>query len=376
MKISGSVVLLNGAYGGMGRDFAGELLKRGAAKFYVAARDTTSLREMLASDDPRLVSLPLDVTDPDQVAAAAGVPTDVTLLVNNAGYAAFEGAIAATEVEDARREMEVKYFGTLAMTRAFTPILANNGGGAALTTLGLVAGNVPAAAINGLILGGLYALAWKVAPIHLPADDWKVWALGFVAVEFAYYWFHRASHRIRWLWATHAVHHSAEQMTLLSSLRLGWTNLLSAGWIFYLPLILVGFDPRLVVVLLAFNLRYQFFLHTEARISLGSLEWLLNSPSHHHCVHHGRNDAYLDRNYGGVLIVFDRLFGTFRAEREEDPVEFGLKDRPPVTNPFKLVWREWSDVFGAMRTAGNVRGAIGVAISPPGSHVGKPDTPL
>ena len=236
----------------------------------------------------------------------------------------------------------------------------------ALTTLGLVAGNVPAAALNAVVLGAIYSLAWKATPIHLPLNDWKTWVAGFVAVEFAYYWFHRASHRVRWLWASHAVHHSAEQMTLLSSLRLGWTNLLSAGWLFYVPLILAGFDPKLVVLLLVLDLRYQFFLHTEAKISLGPLEWLLNSPSHHR-VHHGRNDAYLDCNYGGVLIVFDRLFGTFRAERAEEPVEYGLKGRTADSNPFKLVWREWADLFAAMRMAGGPRGAIRVALSPPGT---------
>ena len=235
----------------------------------------------------------------------------------------------------------------------------------ALTTLGLVVGNIPAAALNAVVLGTVYGLAWKITPVHLPLDDWKTWAAGFVAVEFAYYWFHRASHRVRWMWASHAVHHSAEQMTLLSSLRLGWTNLLSAGWLFYVPLILIGFDPKLVVLLLVLNLRYQFFLHTEARIPLGPLEWVLNSPSHHR-VHHGRNEAYLDCNYGGVLILFDRLFGTFRPEREDEPVEYGLKGRTADPNPIKLVWREWADVFTAMSKAGSIRGALRTALSPPG----------
>lgn len=238
----------------------------------------------------------------------------------------------------------------------------------ALTTLGLVVGNIPAAALNAAVLGTVYAFAWKLAPVHLPLGDWKTWAAGFVAVEFAYYWFHRASHRVRWLWASHAVHHSAEQMTLLSSLRLGWTNLLSAGWLFYVPLILIGFDPKLVVLVLVLNLRYQFFLHTEARISLGPLEWLLNSPSHHR-VHHGRNEAYLDCNYGGVLILFDRLFGTFRPEREDEPVEYGLKGRTADPNPIKLVWNEWADVFTAMRKADSIRGALRVALSRPGEPV-------
>lgn len=236
----------------------------------------------------------------------------------------------------------------------------------AMTTLGLVLGNIPAAVLNAFALGAVYGLAWKVALIHLPLDDWRVWIAGFFAVEFAYYWFHRASHRVRWMWATHAVHHSAEEMTLLSSLRLGWTNLLSAGFIFYVPLVLAGFDPRLVILFLVIDLRYQFFLHTEARISLGPLEYLLNSPSHHR-VHHGRNDIYLDRNYGGILIVFDRWFGTFQAERDDEPVEFGLKGRIADPNPIKLVWREWAEIFATMKQAGSVTAALRVAISPPGA---------
>jgi NAD(P)-dependent dehydrogenase (short-subunit alcohol dehydrogenase family) len=143
MNISGSTVLLTGANGGLGRAFIAELLKRDVAKIYVAARDTASLRDLLSGGDPRLSPLPLDVTDPDQVAAAAGVARDVTLLINNAGYAAFEGAIAAPDLDDARREMEVNYFGPLAMTRAFAPILAQagkgGGGGVVVNMLSMLA---------------------------------------------------------------------------------------------------------------------------------------------------------------------------------------------------------------------------------------------
>ncbi|WP_432787584.1 sterol desaturase family protein [Novosphingobium rhizosphaerae] len=238
--------------------------------------------------------------------------------------------------------------------------------GNALTTLGLAVGNIPTAILNGVVIGAVFDAAWKIAPIHLPLDDWKTWVAGFLAVEFAYYWFHRASHRVRWLWATHAVHHSPGEMTLLSSLRLGWTNLLSAGWVCYVPLVFVGFDPRLVVLLLALDLRYQFFLHTEAKLSLGPLEWLLNTPSHHRA-HHGCNDAYLDCNYGGVVIVFDRLFGTFRAERAEEPVVFGLKGRGLETNPVRLAVREWRDLLQDMKTAQGLRYAVRIALSPPGT---------
>ena len=128
MQIAHSIALVTGANRGIGRTFAEELLKRGAAKVYVAVRDTASLADLLKTGDRRLVPLPLDVTDPDQVAAAASVAADVTLLINNAGYAAFDGAISAPDMQDARLEMEVNYFGPLALTRAFAPVLATSGG--------------------------------------------------------------------------------------------------------------------------------------------------------------------------------------------------------------------------------------------------------
>lgn len=159
MQINGSIALVTGANGGIGRAFVAELLKRGAAKIYVAARDTASLRDLLQGGDRRLVPLPLDVTDPDQVAAAAGVASDVTLLINNAGYAAFEGAIAAPAIDDARREMDVNYFGTLAMTRAFAPSLAASGGGATINMLSMLA-------LVSLPVAGTYA-ASKAAALSL-----------------------------------------------------------------------------------------------------------------------------------------------------------------------------------------------------------------
>jgi short-subunit dehydrogenase len=138
MKLAQSVVLVTGANRGIGRVFVEELLKRGASKIYIAARDTASLKALLKDGDRRLIPLPLDVTDPDQVDAAALVASDVTLLINNAGYAAFEGAISAADTDNARREMEVNYFGTLALTRAFAPVLAKTGGGALINMLSML----------------------------------------------------------------------------------------------------------------------------------------------------------------------------------------------------------------------------------------------
>ncbi|TPG52062.1 SDR family NAD(P)-dependent oxidoreductase [Sphingomonas glacialis] len=147
MDIKGSVALVTGANGGIGSAFVHDLLERGATKVYVAARDQKSLADLLAGGDPRLVPITLDVTDPAQVAQAAIDAPDVTFLINNAGYAAFAGSISAPDMDDARREMDVNYFGTLAMTRAFAPALAASGGGAILNMLSMLAlVSLPAAA--------------------------------------------------------------------------------------------------------------------------------------------------------------------------------------------------------------------------------------
>jgi short-subunit dehydrogenase len=138
MNVSNAVALVTGANRGIGSAFVAELLKRGVKKVYLAARDTTSLRELLKANDPRLVPLPLDVTDPDQVAAAASVAKDVTLLINNAGFAAFEGAISADTLDRARIEMDVNYFGVLDMSRNFAPVLKANGGGAIVNMLSML----------------------------------------------------------------------------------------------------------------------------------------------------------------------------------------------------------------------------------------------
>jgi short-subunit dehydrogenase len=138
MNIKGCVAFVTGAPGGIGQAFVAELLQRGAARIYVAARHPEALAGMLAGD-PRLVAVPLDVTDPEQIAAATAAAPDVTLLINNAGFAAFEGAISATDLTAARREMDVNYFAPLAMTRAFAPMLAAGGGGAVVNMLSMLA---------------------------------------------------------------------------------------------------------------------------------------------------------------------------------------------------------------------------------------------
>jgi sterol desaturase/sphingolipid hydroxylase (fatty acid hydroxylase superfamily) len=166
----------------------------------------------------------------------------------------------------------------------------------------------------------------------------------FLGVEFCYYWFHRASHRVRWLWATHAVHHSATRFNLSAAIRLGWTGQLTGAFIFFLPLAWLGFHPLAIGAMLSVGLLYQFFLHTSLPVSLGPLEWVLNTPNHHR-VHHASNESCLDKNYGNTLIIFDRLFGTFATAPREETMRFGLKGREASVNPFKIALGEWGHLL-------------------------------
>jgi sterol desaturase/sphingolipid hydroxylase (fatty acid hydroxylase superfamily) len=169
---------------------------------------------------------------------------------------------------------------------------------------------------------------------------WLAAILLFVGIDCAYYWFHRIAHEYNAPWAGHVVHHSSEDYNLAVALRQGsFQGLFS--WVFYLPLALLGFPPSWFAATLSFNLLYQFWIHTRAIGKLGPLEWILNTPSHHR-VHHGRNPKYLDRNYAGTLIIWDRMFGTFQAE-EEEPV-YGLTKPLNSWNPLWANLHVWRDL--------------------------------
>jgi sterol desaturase/sphingolipid hydroxylase (fatty acid hydroxylase superfamily) len=237
-------------------------------------------------------------------------------------------------------------------------------GKAALTSVGMGIGNSLSGLMFATLAGAVFVGVARLAPVHWAMTDWRAWLAAFVLIEFVYYWTHRLGHTVRWLWATHAVHHSPEEMTFLSAIRLGWTNLLSGAWLLYLPLILIGFDPRMIFTLLAINLHYQFFLHTEAFGSWGPLEWILNTPSHHR-VHHASNAAYLDRNFGGVLIVFDRAFGTFVAARSDEPIRYGLVHPFASNNPFVIAFGEWRRLAHDLRAARDMRAVLRIALGRP-----------
>jgi sterol desaturase/sphingolipid hydroxylase (fatty acid hydroxylase superfamily) len=173
--------------------------------------------------------------------------------------------------------------------------------------------------------------------------QWWAWLLLFFCDEFSYYWFHRVSHECRLFWASHVVHHSSQRYNLSTALRQTWTgNFMS--FIFWLWLPILGFAPVMILTMKAISLLYQFWIHTELVRSLGPLEAVFNTPSHHR-VHHGSNPRYIDRNHGGTLIIWDKLFGTFEPEDPADPVRYGLTKNIHTYNPMRIAFQEWAGMF-------------------------------
>jgi sterol desaturase/sphingolipid hydroxylase (fatty acid hydroxylase superfamily) len=238
--------------------------------------------------------------------------------------------------------------------RAYGASLADAVGRRAVDALGL--------SIAAPVLAWAHANRVDTISLSTPA----AFALLFVGQEFCYYWYHRAAHRVRWFWATHAVHHSPNELTLAAALRLGWTGKLTGTALFFAPLVWLGFPPLAVVATLAANLLYQFWLHAPWMPRLGPLEWVLNTPTHHK-VHHASNLEYLDRNYGGVLIVFDRMFGTFAQERDGVQLRYGLTTPLLTHNPLRIAFHEWANLGRDLRQAKGWRAKISTLFGPPGA---------
>jgi sterol desaturase/sphingolipid hydroxylase (fatty acid hydroxylase superfamily) len=174
--------------------------------------------------------------------------------------------------------------------------------------------------------------------------QWWAWLLLFVMDDFSYYWFHRANHAVRLLWAGHVNHHSSEYLNFATALRQGVGERIHK-FVFWLWLPLLGFDPAMVLIMISISLFYQFWIHTQAVGRLPRwIEAVFNTPSHHR-VHHGSNVRYLDRNHGGVLIIWDRLFGTFAPEREEEPVIYGLTHNIGSYNPLRVLLHEYQAIW-------------------------------
>ena len=186
--------------------------------------------------------------------------------------------------------------------------------------------------IWGFVLENFALIDMPLAWFDASPRGIALWIIAALAWDFCYYWFHRFSHEISILWAAHAVHHQSEDYNLSTALRQTSTGFVF-GWIFYVPLFVIGFPLEILVTVNAVNLIYQFWVHTQVVRRMGVLDRILVTPSNHR-VHHAQNERYIDKNYGGMLILWDRLFGTFEDEREDEPVIFGVRKPLANWNPF------------------------------------------
>lgn len=242
-----------------------------------------------------------------------------------------------------------------------------------LTSLAMGTGSTVA---GGLVAGTVFAMAVAVYDLRLATIPfvWWAWVLCFFLDDLAYYVFHRSAHRVRWFWASHVNHHTSQHYNLSTALRQTWTGFLALGFIFRLPLMLMGFHPAMVFFCGAVNLIYQFWIHTEVIDRFPRwFEAVMNTPSHHR-VHHATNPRYLDRNYAGVFIIWDRMFGTFSPEVREEPIRYGIVKQ---LGSFNLLWVAFHEWIGIARDVWSApwRHKLGYLWRPPGwSHDGSRET--
>ncbi len=234
-----------------------------------------------------------------------------------------------------------------------------------LNSIGLGVMSQVTGVFGKLLRIGVYTLAFEhVALWRLPADAWWVWLLALVYYDLCYYWLHRAGHRVAVLWAAHAVHHQSEDYNLGTALRQTSSGFL-LGWLFYLPMALAGVPPLVFGVVALVDLLYQYWVHTQQIGRLGWFDRWFCSPSNHR-VHHAVNDRYLDKNYGGILIIWDRLFGTFREEDDIEPIVYGTRAPLRSFNPLWANLQVYADLARDSWRARHWADKLRVWIKPPG----------
>ena len=214
----------------------------------------------------------------------------------------------------------------------------------AFSSIAMGLGNVFLGFLSKIIVfAALYFVYNQFRFFTIPVAWWS-FVLLFFADDFSYYWFHRISHKNRLFWASHVIHHSSQHYNLSTALRQTWSGGFYS-FVFWLWLPLLGFHPEMIILQMAISLLYQFWIHTEAINKLPKwFEAVMNTPSHHR-VHHGNNPIYLDRNHAGILIIWDKFFGTFQPELQEEKVVYGLTENIKTYNPFIIAFKEWFALF-------------------------------
>lgn len=223
------------------------------------------------------------------------------------------------------------------------------------TNIALGFGSVAFGAVFGLIQAFFYEGLYRIAPFQMPMNTWWAWVLLLFIDDFAYYWFHRISHESRFYWNFHVVHHSSNQYNLSVAVRQSWFGGI-AHWLFYVPIGFLGFPLWAFLLMHGFNLIYQFWIHTKTIKKMPTwFEYIFNTPSHHR-VHHGVNNPYLDKNYGGIFIFWDRIFGSFTPETEE--VRYGIIKPIDSYNWLWINTHAWVEMWAAMRSKKTWRGKL------------------
>ena len=224
-------------------------------------------------------------------------------------------------------------------------------------------GNVTIGLVTKVMILAIFMFIYKYKLLTISFAWWS-WAILLFAEDFCYYWFHRISHESRFFWASHVVHHSSKKYNLSTALRQTWSGSFFT-FIFWLPLIIIGFHPVMVMVQMSISLIYQYWIHTEVINKMPNwFEAIFNTPSHHR-VHHATNAQYLDRNHAGIFIIWDRLFNTFEPEIEK-PV-YGLVKNIETYNPIKIAFIEWFEMFKDFSTSKiSLKNRLLYLIKPPG----------
>ena len=230
-------------------------------------------------------------------------------------------------------------------------------------TVGLLTGNILMVfAVKGLTLAlHFYLYQFRLFDLASMIPLWAMWVLTFILIDLVFYIYHRISHRSRFLWAIHMSHHSSEEMNFAVSFRQAWLGPVSKIP-FFILLPLIGLDPTIIAVAGVISTLWGIFGHTQVIGKLGPIEWIFNTPSHHR-VHHGANEQYIDKNYGNLLIIWDRMFGTFEPEKAN--VRYGLVKNVNTFNPIKITLMEWSSIFKDMSKAPNLKESFNIFFGPP-----------
>ena len=261
----------------------------------------------------------------------------------------------------------------IVLTMIFIEILISNfrnqnfyKSGDTLCTIGLLSGNIIVAfAIKGMVLAfHIYLYQFRVFDFVNQIPIWALWIITFISIDLVFYVYHRMSHRIRFLWAIHLSHHSSEEMNFAVSFRQAWFGPISKIP-FFMVLPILGFDPTIIAVAGVISTLWGIVGHTQVIGKLGPLEWIFNTPSHHR-VHHGSNKQYIDKNYGNLLIIWDRLFGTF--EPEDEKVKFGLVNNVNTFNPVKVTFMAWMSMINDLKQKKSFIEIIKVIFGPPVTH--------